>query len=365
MNGPAFAEGLLAEADAAIGAGRTLPARWYTAPAVFDLELREIFGRTWTPFGIQHGLDEDGDYATDLVSGVPVLMTRSRGRVRAFLNACRHRGHPVAEGRGRADSFRCRYHGWTYDPNGALVDAPRGDREPEFDRSGLCLPEVGAAEWGPLKLVNPDPSAPAFDAAFASLIEIAGRSGLQLDSLRCRATESRVIQCNWKLLYENFAECYHCATVHPAFAAVHGVEPHEYEVEIHDRFIHSRSPRREPDAVDAWEGFAAWPGWSLARGDDPSVVFATTLAPEAVGRTRVITHVFAGDDVREATIERELAGWWFATYEEDGAVCSAVQRSLVAGAFEQGPILLDSESAIRDLQVKLRDSLAGAGGSDD
>ena len=165
MNGPAFAEGLLAEADAAIGAGRTLPARWYTAPAVFDLELREIFGRTWTPFGIQHGLDEDGDYATDLVSGVPVLMTRSRGRVRAFLNACRHRGHPVAEGRGRADSFRCRYHGWTYDPNGALVDAPRAEREPEFDRSGLCLPEVGAAEWGPLKLVNPDPSAPAFDAA--------------------------------------------------------------------------------------------------------------------------------------------------------------------------------------------------------
>ena len=91
---------------------------------------------------------------------VPVVVTRSRcGELNAFVNVCRHRGHPVAAGSGRRETLQCAYHAWTYGLDGSLNAAPRSDREPGFERGELGLRRIKVDTWGPFVFVNPDPEA--------------------------------------------------------------------------------------------------------------------------------------------------------------------------------------------------------------
>jgi choline monooxygenase len=99
-------------------------------------------------------------FATE-AGGVPVVVTRARdGELRALLNVCRHRGHVVASGCGTRATLQCPYHAWTYELDGSLRRAPRSEREPGFDTSGLSLLPLAVATWGRFVFVNPDRDAP-------------------------------------------------------------------------------------------------------------------------------------------------------------------------------------------------------------
>lgn len=196
-----------------------LPLGRYTDPEFYALEREQLFGRSWLYAGHDTELPNAGSYKLCDIAGAPVLLVRGDdGGVRAFRNACRHRGAPVVRGeRGEARLLVCQFHSWTYDLSGALVRVPD-----ERDFVGLCheeraLPAVRCEQWGGWWFVNLDPAAmPLLEwlHPLPSLLADVARS-----PLRVFDTKSVELRCNWKVLAEGFLEVYHARTIHPSTVA--------------------------------------------------------------------------------------------------------------------------------------------------
>ena len=196
-----------------------IPLGRYTDPAFYELERDRLFKRSWLYVVHDSELPESGAYRLCDVVGAPVLVVRGDdGEVRAFYNACRHRGAPVVRGdSGTARLLVCQYHSWTYDLSGALQRVPD-----ERDFVGLCREERGLVavrceRWGGWWFVNLDPDAmPLLEwlHPLPTLLADVARSPLR------QFASSRVeLRCNWKILAEGFLEVYHARTVHPSTVA--------------------------------------------------------------------------------------------------------------------------------------------------
>src|SRR5262245_7227303 len=218
----------LSDLTADLDRGLSLPASWYTDPAILSLEAERIFRRTWQYIGRLEQLARVGDYVTGEAGGVPVVVVRGEGGLRGFVNVCRHRRHLVMSGAGQRQSLQCPYHGWCYDLDGCLTAAPRSDREVGFDRTGLSLLPVGVDVWGPFVFVNADPAAPPLADYLGELPAVLARHGLDLGRLRFRQRDEWRTDGNWKVLVENYLECYHCPLAHPGFCSVLEVDPDAY-----------------------------------------------------------------------------------------------------------------------------------------
>src|SRR5215218_3237805 len=117
---------------AALDRGETLPAHWYTDPAITEREIALIFRRSWNYIGPLAELVEPGDYITGEAGKVPIVVVRNDDGLAAFINVCRHRRHIVMKGHGNTRIMRCAYHAWAYDLSGCLKAAPRSAAEPGF-----------------------------------------------------------------------------------------------------------------------------------------------------------------------------------------------------------------------------------------
>jgi Rieske 2Fe-2S family protein len=202
---------------------RTLPGRYYFEPAVHDLEAERIFERTWINVGHGSRIAKPGDFFTVQAGRQGVLVVRGAdGVARAFLNSCRHRGTAVCSipSGNAGTSFQCPYHLWTYRLDGSLAGAPMSDDIEGFDRRDFGLVPVALEEWLGFLWINTDPAAgPLADYAGPMVEE---RLGDQ-ERLAVYRTETFVlarsveydVAANWKLVVENFMECYHCTPVHP------------------------------------------------------------------------------------------------------------------------------------------------------
>ena len=133
------------------------PVAHYRSPERLDLERALVFRRYPTPFCPSAALPEAGSYLAREAAGTPLLAVRGRdGAVRAFRNACRHRGTQLAEGSGCAKAFVCRYHGWTYALDGGLLHVPHEDGFPGLEKALHGLVPVQAVERSGLVFVTQD-----------------------------------------------------------------------------------------------------------------------------------------------------------------------------------------------------------------
>lgn len=193
----------------------------FSDPALYEAEQRRIFGRAWLFLGHTSQLAQPGAFLRTFMGEESVLVTRDRsGQVRAMLNACRHRGFQVCqEDRGVAHRFQCRYHGWVYGSDGALVGAPGEEtiyyREIDKRRWGL-VPVARVETYKGLIFGNFDPDA-------VSLAEFLGDMAWYLDILldgRAGGTELLGpqrwrIASNWKVVAENHCgDEYHIGFAH-------------------------------------------------------------------------------------------------------------------------------------------------------
>ncbi|MCW2493105.1 MAG: 2Fe-2S ferredoxin [Frankiales bacterium] len=206
----------------------TLPGIYYTDEAIFALEQERIFEQLWFCAARSSDLAGPGSFKTVQIGRESVIVSRNRaGAIRAFYNVCRHRGAKLCtEGSGEIKrAFQCAYHAWTYDLDGALIAAPNLTKMPDVDRTEFGLMKVAVREWlGYVWLCLAD-EPPSFDQAVMQTVadRLGDLESIEHYDLEHLSVGRRIVydvKANWKLIVENFMECYHCATIHPELTEV-------------------------------------------------------------------------------------------------------------------------------------------------
>jgi phenylpropionate dioxygenase-like ring-hydroxylating dioxygenase large terminal subunit len=343
------------------------PVAHYLSAERFAAELA-VLRRTPTPFCPSAALPERGSYVARTAAGTQVLAVRgSDGAVRAFRNACRHRGTELASGSGCAKAFVCRYHGWTYGLDGALRHVPDEHGFPGLDRSARGLVPLDAVEK--LSAVWVTQQRPA--AEDPALDEL---PGLIPPGHRLVSTTERELPANWKIVMEGFLEGYHIRWTHPKsfypvqFDNLNVVERFGRNSRIAFPYKAIHRLRALPPAERKVEGKLTYvhhlfPNVMVATF--PSFVFMVVLEPLALDLTRFVTSVLTDrpeHDAEAVAASQRGADLIAAGGAEDNEVACAIQRSLASGAnefFEFGRF----EGALAHFHRTLDAALGASGGA--
>lgn len=201
--------------------GHSMPAELYVSDQVFHNDLDWLLKSQWFLTGHVSQIANAGDFFLYEIADESVIVTRNKaGQIKAFHNACRHRGSRVClEHQGNKRLFTCPYHAWSYDLDGQLRAAasmPDG-----FDKAANGLLPINVGVFEGLIFINfagsdDAPDLDAFTGRFAPLVQ-----GQGLATAKVAARKSYPTEANWKLVVDNFFECYHCATAHPTYCQVH------------------------------------------------------------------------------------------------------------------------------------------------
>jgi choline monooxygenase len=342
----------------------TLPWDWYTDPETLRREQARIFRSAWAYAGHLGQVPEPGSFFTTTVGMTPIVVTRTRGdELHAFLNICRHRGFPVAQGEGRRASLQCAYHAWTYGLDGSLQAAPRSEVEPGFDKDELGLAPAAAATWGPFVFVNADPDAAPLEEALGDMPALVAEL-LDVDALRFRHRVDWEVDANWKVVCENFLECYHCQVAHPSFSEVVDVSIDAYKLASNGLVSSQFGPVRQNNGAFDVAGEIArsqfhflWPNTGINIFPGRANVSIGPINPRGTGRTGRFLDYFFAPDTDEAWIAEFLA-FDDQVGAEDRVLVEGVQRGMEAGALPDGRVLERSEQLIRHFQELTAAALA-------
>jgi phenylpropionate dioxygenase-like ring-hydroxylating dioxygenase large terminal subunit len=350
-------------------AGATLPASWYSDPQILRLEEERIFSRSWQYAGPLAHASDPGSFLTCRAGATPIVVVRDReGQLRAFINVCRHRGHEIAKGWGHRETLQCPYHAWTYDLDGSLRAAPRSEREPSFDPSELGLRPALVDTWGPLVLVNPDVDAPPVRSILGELPREAAARGLDPTHLEYRGrSREQVIDANWKIVVENFLECYHCPVAHKSFSKLIDVDPDAYTLETAAWTSSQYGTVREGDdlpydptgEIRGSQFHFVWPNWTLNVLPGRPHVRVLVFQPLGPDRTASFVDGFWAPGTPDSIIQ-EVTDFGAEVGKEDRELVESVHRGLRSGMVDHGRLLLSSEKLIQHFQLLVHDALSGS-----
>jgi phenylpropionate dioxygenase-like ring-hydroxylating dioxygenase large terminal subunit len=347
---------------------QSLPWSWYVDDAVLRAEQERIFRRAWQYAGHLGQVSEPGSYFTSRAGLLPVVVTRDRdGALAAFVNVCRHRGFQVAQGEGRRASLQCGYHAWTYGLDGSLRAAPRADREPGFEPEELSLVPVQVDTWGPFVFVNPDREAPPLAEMLGELPELVSSAGLDVDAFRHHHRAESELDANWKIVCENYLECYHCAVAHPSFSAMVDVSPDAYALQARGAVSTQLGPLRENGTnaydpageVERGQFHFVWPNLTINILPGRPNLSLGPVDPVTPARTARFLDYFFAADADPEWIE-ELVAFDAQVGAEDRALVEGVQRGVSSGALEHGRLMSDAERLIVRFQQQVAEALAGS-----
>jgi Rieske 2Fe-2S family protein len=201
----------------------SLPARWYFDPDHYQRELEAIWYRDWVCVGRAEALQRPGDYFTARIGTQNVILTRgSDGELRAWYNTCRHRGSILCRkdsGRFANGRIICPYHTWTFSIDGELLATPGRLEADDFDRANYPLLGAHVDSWKGFVFVN------LAETPEQSLSDFLGEekdylANWPIEDMRSVHQETHTVNCNWKIFWENFSECYHCPRIHPSLCRV-------------------------------------------------------------------------------------------------------------------------------------------------
>ena len=341
------------------------PVANYRSVERFEREL-ELLRRTTSAFCPSASLPAPGAFLARTAAGTPIVAVRGNdGRVRAFVNVCRHRGMQVAAGAGQTKVFVCGYHGWAYGLDGRLTHVPHEHGFPGLDKSCHGLAPLAAAERDGIVYVNQDRRANDADPGDLPAL----LSGDQ----KLLSTNERDTDANWKIVLEGFIEGYHIKATHPESCLPYGFDNLNV-VELFGRnsrvtypFKRIETQRALPPAERRAVGYVTYV-YQLF----PNVLFTVlsshslliVLEPLDVARTRVVTYMLTnggGEDDHAIAEAKRDAGFVGSTgAAEDRAVVTAIQRGVASGAndsFTFGRF----ESAIVHFHRELDSALAKLG----
>jgi glycine betaine catabolism A len=346
----------------------TLPSEWYLSQDIFALEREHIFFKEWICVGREEEIPKPGDHKVlDLYGESILLLRNNEHELRAFYNVCRHRGAqlcPVGEQENSNDrvplkggvvggkAILCPYHAWSYDLNGRLIRAPHLTSEMGLNLEDIRLHPVASESWGGFIFLHlsPEQAKP-----FSQHIGLSAESFKRypLAELVVSKTLSYHVNANWKVLCENYNECYHCGPVHPelcqlvpAFKEKGGADldwangvPHR---EGATSFTLTGTTTRQtfPDLNDfekeRHKGDLIYPNLFLSLAADHVAVFI--LHAEGPDKTRIDCHfLFSQDEVKKDDFDpSDAVDFWHLVNRQDWSICERVQTGMSARVHTQG-----------------------------
>jgi phenylpropionate dioxygenase-like ring-hydroxylating dioxygenase large terminal subunit len=337
---------------------QSLPGRFYTDPAFFAHEVDEVLGKEWHCLGRTDELAGPGSYfVTTLLQESLLVVRGDDGRIRVLSNVCRHRGMPVAEGFGVADWLVCPYHGWSYDRQGVLGNAPRM-RDKGVTPATCRLPELPTEIWHGFIYVNLDPNA----APLAPRLEKLGSllKNYRTQDMRIVHVAEEDWRTNWKCLVENFMEAYHLSVVHPQTLHPYtptGLSRKSMADEAFTSYC-ANYPRNIPSRGTGAPGlteeerhrstlFCLFPTQVVSQA--ASTLVSLSLQPVAVDLIHVRwTMSVYGDDLTPEMIQNRIAVW-NEVNREDREKLEKMQKTLGSRFAPSGPLApTDFEGTIWD-----------------
>jgi phenylpropionate dioxygenase-like ring-hydroxylating dioxygenase large terminal subunit len=338
----------------ALDRNMTFPARWYSDPAVFDVELEHVFARSWQLVAPEHVVARPGDHHVCRVAHVPVVLTRdTAGALHGFVNVCRHRAYPVATEDANRKTLQCRYHGWTYELDGCLRRAPRSEREQGFDRAEFSLVPVAVESFAGFLFVNPDPAARPLREVYPELEELWTTRSLDFAGYRYVSRSEYEIPANWKVWVENATECYHCPTIHKgSFSDAFEVDVDVYEYVNVGGLLAQFTPYNRSARTFKGNGSGGglgfrfvymWPTSFFAVDD--YVAFPGIIIPTGPESCRFIADFFVNPECDTAFVDEWLE-MYNRTIAEDCEAVLVQQPGLRSRMVPHGRLMPGSESSI-------------------
>ena len=351
----------------------TLPSSWYLDPAVYELEKERIFYRTWQYVAHVSMLPEPGDFYTLRICDENVFVIRDGGgELRAFYNICRHRAHELLEGHGNVrDRIVCPYHAWSYGLDGALEGARMSQGRPGFDRLAFGLRPVRLEVLCGCIFVNLDDSAEPLAVLAEGLEADMRQHAPYVDSLQLAGTDvlgDTELDAGWKVVVDNYVECYHCVPAHPAFASI--IRMKTYQVDVFpywsrqlggDIRLQNSAYAVDPDVGNQCSAFwYLWPNttFNIMPGSNELSVFA--VRPLGIDRSYFGGHSLSDD----GKVNQERAAYVADVLTpEDIGLCESVQRGLRSRSYSQGPFIVDearsgtAEHALHHFHRLVQDAL--------
>jgi len=348
----------------------TLPGRSYTDPALFEQEQARIFEALWFCALRCDELAKPGAFRTVQVGRESVIVVRGRDEVlRAFLNVCRHRGARlcVEETGETRRTLKCPYHAWAYDLDGRLAAAPNLVRMPDVDRVAYGLIPVALREWLGYAWICLADEPPSFEdtvvhAATERLGDPAAIEHYRTGDLALGRRIRYDVRANWKLIVENFMECYHCATIHPELTAVLPEFAGGYAAQYYVGHGAEFGRRVQGFTVDGGPGFGRLPGLSAEQDRRyyaitvkpqvfvnlvPDHVILHRMFPMAVDRTVVeCDWLYHPDVVASGADLAPSVELFHRVNEQDFDACERTQPGMYSRAYRSGGVLVPSEHHI-------------------
>jgi Rieske 2Fe-2S family protein len=333
------------------GRSTMLPSGAYTDQAVLEWERRHLLAGAWACLGRTNEVLEEGMTQRSVMAGdVSVLLTRDRQslEVTAFANTCRHRGHELlpVDGEARTSSITCPYHAWTFRLDGTLRQAPGFRDNTEFDKADYSLVQLPVADWHGWLFVNATGTADSFQDYVGELEPLI--AAYAPESLVVVARQSYEVAANWKLVVENYHECYHCPLIHPELCQVSpptsgdnfhlagawvGGTMNFVDGAVTMSLDGTSNGQRIPNApTDSVIYAGLFP--NLLISGHPDYIMTHRMVPLAPDRTWIeCTWLMPNADIDPAY----AVDFWHLTNKQDWTACESVQRGLISPHFKPGP----------------------------
>lgn len=362
------------------GTNRTLPAAAFSSSEMFAWEQFELFANGWVCLGRTQDLLAPGQLRAIELGAETVLLSReSNGRVGAFSNVCRHRGHellPVGEAVD-ARQIRCPYHSWAYRLDGTLRSAPTLTKSPGFDEADWPLQPVRVDDWHGWLFVNSSGDGQPLTAALGSLGNVL--ASYEPERLVTVAVHEYEIAANWKLIGENYLECYHCTTIHPALCEVTppssgrtlrsdgmwcggtmDLKPHAETMSFTGASGAVQFRNLDPDLEREILYILVLPNLFISA--HPDYIMTHRMSPLAPDRTHVVCEwLFSPEAISRNDFDPAYAiDFWDTTNWEDWSACEGVQRATGNRGFRPGP-LSSWESSLAKFHAMLGRAYLGDG----
>jgi glycine betaine catabolism A len=359
------------------------PREYYVSHDLFGRELDRVICRQWLYAGHESEIPHSGDFLTREVGDESILVTRDGSDIHALFNVCRHRGARVCQQpRGNTRRLVCPYHRWTYGLDGQLMVAPA--MPATFEPARYPLVRAHVRSWNGLVFINLSEHAPEL---LDQILEPARERFARFELVGCKVAHAitYIVKANWKIVLENFVECYHCPSAHPEFCRTFDLTRNPGGV--------LDSPTHPQMLVDVGE-FMLKPGaksstltgepvcrtcmGSLTENDLPAAAALTfrpttsvilfgdygivhDFQPVSATETRVRCQWLVSanaEEGRDYNIE-SLISLWDITNRQDWVLCEMTQNGVRSRRYVPGPISLQREPALEVLRASYRAMMGG------